>query len=206
MRKDQSFEEARGLRASEGQRRKAEPKRPSEEHPEEKLLSEKVLEVAAVARRGGWPRRLSRIPTSHARMEGYMVWEPRGIRKESSPTVSNGPANTDLSRKYSGPSERDTDLSRKVADLWVTGRTGKYRLRALPTHGEALQKRTIQAENLRRTSGESDTDPSDKGYRPLAQVIPTPCARQYRPLAQVLATPRASNTDRCSKNTDPSRK
>ncbi len=138
---------------------------------------EKVLEVAVVARRGGWPRRLSRIPTSHARMEGYMVWEPRGIRKESGPTVSNGPANTDLSRKYSGPSERDTDLSRKVADSWATGRSGKYRLRALPTHGEALQKRTIQTANSRRTSGELDTSPSDKEYRPLAQRIPTPHAR-----------------------------
>ncbi len=73
-RRGQGFgEEDRRLRAEEGQRRKAEPKRPSEEHPEEKLLSEKVLEVAVVARCGGWPRRLSRIPTSRARMEGYTV-------------------------------------------------------------------------------------------------------------------------------------
>jgi hypothetical protein len=41
---------------------------------------------------------------------------PRGVRKEISPTVSNSPANTDPSRKYSVPSELNTDLSRKVAD------------------------------------------------------------------------------------------
>jgi hypothetical protein len=132
--------------------------------------------------------------------------EPRGRCEEMSPTVSTGPANTDPSRKHSSPSERNTDLSRKVADSWATGRSGKDQLRALPTHDEALQKRTIQTANSRRTSGELDTGPSNKEYRPLAQRIPTPHARQYRPLAQVLATPHASNTDLWSRNTDPSRK
>ncbi len=77
---------------------------------------EKVLEVAVVARRGGWPRGPRQIPTSHARIGGFVAWKPSGLRKEISPTVSTSPANTDPSHKYSSPSEQDTDLSRKVAD------------------------------------------------------------------------------------------
>jgi hypothetical protein len=35
---------------------------------------EKVLEVAVVARCGGLPRRSCRIPTSHARIGGFVAW------------------------------------------------------------------------------------------------------------------------------------
>ena len=166
------------------------------------------LPGAAVAARSGSGglHEPPRIPTSRARTGGRGAPVLRGVHDEINETWSNRPPDTDLSRKNAGPSMPNTDLSRKATDPGVAERPGKGQLKPPSAGNGTPQKRTIHADNLCRSAGKPNADPSDKGYRPFAQGIPTTHARQYRPWAQVLATSRARNTDLRSKNTDHSHK